>query len=1365
MPESANQECAVCHYAWHPDHSKKDNPDRIPRYIGAKRYVADEWICYSCHDGSMVDSRIKVWGKKISHPIKVVPFERAAISKKYPLYFVNNFAYEDEDGFYGELDCGSCHTAHAIGIQDGVVPERACYLRVENKNSEMCMDCHKDKVSGPKEGMHPINVDSLPFSKGLKDAGAYSGDKPNKIICESCHRIHSAEAENLLLLPVKDGTSAELCEACHTNSPGKKDGTGHDSHPVDVPQKKASIPYRWHSGNPSNMGKDKSLICVSCHSSHSAVKETRLLVDNNVNSSFCETCHRDKLNKDTGGKNTGTHPVNMLLTNELHPESVPKSLKLGPNNLVTCESCHKVHNAADNSANDGTDGKIMAISNKNSGLCRKCHESKYENGSHPINLIPSEAVISTTLLALGAIKGVEGRLVCESCHKIHDSAPATRNLLTANKFSSLCNICHENKVIRGMRDSIGSIKHPVNIISDKVKIAEDIVRAGGALGPNKEVICATCHLPHKGIKDTPLLVTKNVQSSICLDCHKDKKTIIYSDHNLAITAPAELNIQDQTAAQSGICRSCHFSHGWAKKLSGKNDFVTQLCTSCHNKDGSAGKKPIDKYSHPTDKSIKKADGTASLPLFDEMGQQKADGNIFCTSCHDPHVWNPNMLDTTFSQNREGDFTNSFLRKPNDAKSGLCKDCHEDKFFIENTEHDMSVISPDAKNIEKKTSSDGGICSACHLAHNGKERKMWARDVPRIGKDTSGNLCFSCHSVGSDSEKNPGEDKKILTDGVETFTHPTAVPISDADGSSTLPLFNDKGESLENGNVYCNSCHDPHVWDPAKKKVSLRKNTEGNQTNSFLRISNFPSPDLCKDCHEKQALVERTDHDLANTAPLVKNFENNTRKTGGVCSPCHVAHNGLGPKIWARKLGDTSGNDTADVSSKFCFSCHSNNKCGEKKQLGQFSHPVNVPITNAPIVTVDGITTLPTFNKVYCYSCHDPHVWDSKRNTKGNAKENIEGTALNSFLRLASDPEATLCRDCHTPQGFVVGTDHDMKISAPEEKNMLRQTVFESGPCGACHVPHNASAEKLWAKQKGNGIDSITPLCGSCHNKDGCGNTKQLGATHPVGIDFSLLGLRGESPFPIFTLQGTNDMEKGKVLCSTCHNLHQWDPDKKENGPGMKVEGDIKNSFLRENNTNSEMCTACHSNKKYVVNTDHDMRITAPSEKNVINQTAEEGGPCSACHIPHNAFEKPLMWAKIPQINPETPSMLCKSCHAINQRAAGKIPVVDTHPTDIIATNIGRRVEREPGSLPLFDKGNGSRVTSGIISCGSCHNPHQWEAGKPNNAPGENTEGTASNSFLRKKDFTLCADCHRFDTIFRYKYYHIPRMREVGRGLE
>ena len=57
-------------------------------------------------------------------------------------------------------------------------------------------------------------------------------------------------------------------------------------------------------------------------------------------------------------------------------------------------------------------------------------------------------------------------------------------------------------------------------------------------------------------------------------------------------------------------------------------------------------------------------------------------------------------------------------------------------------------------------------------------------------------------------------------------------------------------------------------------------------------------------------------------------------------------------MWAREMSSET-----DLSPKFCFSCHTDDKVAAKKQLGQFSHPVDVSITK-----VEGKTILPTFSK-------------------------------------------------------------------------------------------------------------------------------------------------------------------------------------------------------------------------------------------------------------------------------------------------------------------------------------------------------------------------------------------------------------------
>ena len=53
--------------------------------------------------------------------------------------------------------------------------------------------------------------------------------------------------------------------------------------------------------------------------------------------------------------------------------------------------------------------------------------------------------------------------------------------------------------------------------------------------------------------------------------------------------------------------------------------------------------------------------------------------------------------------------------------------------------------------------------------------------------------------------------------------------------------------------------------------------------------------------------------------------------------------------------------------------------------------------------------------------------------------------------------------------------------------------------------------------------------------------------------------------------GTSPM--GGIVCSTCHNPHQWDGKKKERGTGL-AEGTITTSFLRPD-LPQLFCSICH----------------------------------------------------------------------------------------------------------------------------------------------------------------------------------------------
>jgi len=55
-------------------------------------------------------------------------------------------------------------------------------------------------------------------------------------------------------------------------------------------------------------------------------------------------------------------------------------------------------------------------------------------------------------------------------------------------------------------------------------------------------------------------------------------------------------------------------------------------------------------------------------------------------------------------------------------------------------------------------------------------------------------------------------------------------------------------------------------------------------------------------------------------------------------------------------------------------------------------------------------------------------------------------------------------------------------------------------------------------------------------------------------------------------------EFGMIACTTCHNPHAWQPEGKEKNQDNKnvnIEGNSKNSFLRQADVAGTFCVSCH----------------------------------------------------------------------------------------------------------------------------------------------------------------------------------------------
>ncbi len=927
-------------------------------------------------------------------------------------------------------------------------------------------------------------------------------------------------------------------------------------------------------------------------------------------------------------ENKHAHPVGQKPSNKIKiPLVEGKNLfPLNEDGRMYCGTCHTAHGVAWDQKETAV---FMRVANKNGQLCMACHKDKIKgpkHGSHPLKRKIQKLLDKPPqrLMDAGARFADEGEVICQSCHKPH-AADEKKILLLKNDKSQLCGACHVNRYARSRNQAGKMGTHPINIKPKNVKIPEDLLKQGSKLSPRGEVICQTCHRPHDATPETSLLVVENEKDSLCQKCHKDQRKVIDSKHDMSKARKDSQNIRKQVAGKSGPCSACHVPHKgqglkmWARPVDKKQDPMAALCLSCHNKKGIAAKHTVGQFSHPVGVNVDRLGHKVSLPTFIGRGMKLENiraGKVSCASCHDPHQWDPNDPGHKGTIGKEGNNRTRFLRKANGDNAALCKTCHEEKWRIAQTKHDMRYMAPDAKNSLGQTVKESSICGACHLVHNANAERLWARS-DLSGKGTGYAACLGCHN-----DKGLAKNKTL-----GKHTHPINAPIKSLGISfdenkkwqvdvklnkngkittekfspKTLPLYDKSGRPVdENGRVGCGSCHDPHSWSPlAYKQPKDPSRIEGDTDSSFLRIADQSRSALCVNCHVDKKSIYLTKHDLTDEAddyiPRIdkrnkggKNKLDNIigDSVAGACMHCHKPHNAKGAALWARNKGKA---DTPIAA--LCADCHQKDGLAKNKLPGKHTHPLQVDSKN-----IKHDKDIPFFDakgnrnhkngKVDCASCHNPHQWDPQdAGNKAPEIANIEGNTANSFLRKTADSDSKLCVSCHADKKMIIGTDHDLSVTAPGALNTLKQERKQSGVCGQCHIPHQSKDNLyLWARKLSPIGNPVEQRCRSCHAENQIAAAKVPDQTkHPQQINIWSPQLRQKIyarkvPEIIpFDKQGRRT-DFGAINCASCHNPHQWQADKKQQGSGKPKEGDAVNSFLRSNNSENIVCQDCHGSE-------------------------------------------------------------------------------------------------------------------------------------------------------------------------------------------
>jgi predicted CXXCH cytochrome family protein len=216
-------------------------------------------MCFSCHDGFVMDSRF-MWqdGDYHGHRIGMAPPEDMTPpefngSPEFPL---------NSDG---NVYCGTCHSGH-VNDAEGAFAKTETFMRQSADGGRICTACHVENAA----------IKGSAHDKG----GRRNMDFESRGTCGGCHVAHGSDQ---LLMWAKDPGEAKLplnrlCRSCHDDAPNPAE------HPPQVVAWSQEIRGTIFSNTPGEMpvfdknghqARVGNIGCPTCHNVHVETAEGR----------------------------------------------------------------------------------------------------------------------------------------------------------------------------------------------------------------------------------------------------------------------------------------------------------------------------------------------------------------------------------------------------------------------------------------------------------------------------------------------------------------------------------------------------------------------------------------------------------------------------------------------------------------------------------------------------------------------------------------------------------------------------------------------------------------------------------------------------------------------------------------------------------------------------------------------------------------------------------------------------------------------------------------------------------------------------------------------------------------------------------
>ena len=552
--------------------------------------------------------------------------------------------------------------------------------------------------------------------------------------------------------------------------------------------------------------------------------------------------------------------------------------------------------------------------------------------------------------------------------------------------------------------------------------------------------CTFCHAPHSGLGGvTPLW-------------NQDLSKAQYTPYT-STTYRQTGNTQPPLGVTSSLCLSCHDG----TVAVGQSAVYGKIQTTGNWDNGDSFGQNLSS-SHPFSlvTPIKdSANLVASLvsqgKTADPTGQVKlVNGNVECTSCHDPHV----QFNDRIAQ--------QFLVR--DSSNGqMCLACHDPNRTIQGQVNPLtgwtsSIHQSAATQVatEAHVGSYGTValnaCTSCHMNHNASSAARLLRPATPAapGTDSTTQDCMTCHSGGTYlSPAAPNVMAEILKTG-----HPLPSGNNSHDAAEPGVLFN-------NRHATCTDCHNAHA---------------SNQVPVF-----GPPPALRASQSGVQG-VSAVDG-ITVLTPAVNQYENCLRCHGSGPGKQRLIIYGYGP---ARLVAQP---DSLNVIPEFSATAASSHPVTHDRSSG-----LPQPSLRNNMLNQNGsIAARSTGPRIFCSDCHNS---DDNREFGGNGANGPHGSVNSHILERNYQFSQAL-----TPGGLVTNTFPNPDLST-------------NGPyamCAKCHDLNLVLNNTSWAKHNSH-VAQDGFSCSVCHTAHGIGaNSPNVTGERLVNFDVNVVASNSGLP--------------------------------------------------------------------------------------------------------------------------------------------------------------------------------------------------------------------------------------------------------------